>query len=153
MNLRDLLSFSLLFLGLQTCTLYWLLHGFLQSNLGLHACRLVCRQLSHLLHFPPRHLMELKTSSITEVLGGESEPLPELPFFVLWAREVPNRRASYTGSTLLPHAAKEEKHPSQRAQLTQETRFLPKSLGDLPRGLVCSLCPNRQGLTSNAFAP
>ena len=56
--------------------------------------------------------------SITEVLGGESEPLPEPPFFVLWARDVPNRRASYTGSTLLPHAAKEEK-----------TRLSPPGLG------------------------
>lgn len=32
--------------------------------------------------------------TITEVLWGESEPLPELLFFVLWAREVPKRRVS-----------------------------------------------------------
>ena len=47
--------------------------------------------------------------AITEVLWGESEPLPELLFFVLWASEVPKRRVSYTGSTLLPQAATEEK--------------------------------------------
>lgn len=44
---------------------------------------------------------------LTEVLRGESEPLLQLLFLVLWARDVPKRRVSYTGSTLLPQAAEE----------------------------------------------
>jgi len=51
--------------------------------------------------------MEERCGILTEFLLGESDPLPELPFLVFWANEVPKRRVSYTGSTLLPQAAME----------------------------------------------
>lgn len=43
---------------------------------------------------PALHGARGRKRTITEVPGGELEPLPELPFFVLWAREVPKRRVS-----------------------------------------------------------
>lgn len=49
--------------------------------------------------------MEERCGILTEFLLGESDPLPELPFLVFWAKEVPKRRVSYTGSTLFPQAA------------------------------------------------
>lgn len=54
-----------------------------------------------------RMKIEERHEILTEFLLGESDPLPELPFLVFWAKEVPKRRVSYTGSTLFPQAATE----------------------------------------------
>ena len=51
---------------------------------------------------------------LTEFLWGDSETLALLS---LCAREVPNRRASYTGSTLLPQAG--ERHQRREAHVSQ----------------------------------
>lgn len=70
--------------------------------------------------------MEERCGILTEFLLGESDPLPELPFLVFWAKEVPKRRVSYTGSTLFPQAATEgAKHASVNQYLEDISGHVP----------------------------